>query len=338
MAPSQELVDRFKRESEAGERLADKRAFQDAMDSYPEDSLLRAYFDGATLMEIMRASDPDPQFQKILRELGRLDWIAANFRVTSDGIRFDANIHGEAGPALKDITPTRPFTPSLQNEIPRDALLYATFHGAKGMLTGLESNPLFTDTPELRRYSNVLRRVESLLQGENAIYVRAAAGKIPEVTLVTQPAPGTNGMATLDRLLARYRSELELPSRPKASRVAGVPARTLDFGIVKVYYANVGRRFVVTDKPAGIRALKGNPPSLAQSGEYKGALDSSEMPAKTQGFFYVDVRGGISYAERLAETPLPGEIKRNLRPLRSAVEYVATRPSEVQVTFFLRIK
>jgi hypothetical protein len=62
------------------------------------------------------------------------------------------------------------------------------------------------------------------------------------------------------------------------------------------------------------------------------------MPAKTEGFFYVNVRGGISYGERLANTPLPEQIKRNLGPLRSAVEYVATRPSEVQITFFLRIK
>jgi hypothetical protein len=117
-----------------------------------------------------------------------------------------------------------------------------------------------------------------------------------------------------------------------------VPARVFFADPVNVYYANVGKRLVVTDFPAGIKALKGNPPSLAQSREYKGALDASGMPANTQGFLYVNVHGGISYAERLAETPIPGEIKRNLRPLRSAVEYAATRPSELQVTFFLRIK
>jgi hypothetical protein len=168
--------------------------------------------------------------------------------------------------------------------------------------------------------------------------VRPGSGKIPEVTLVTEPAAGTNGVKTLDRILARYRSQLDLPSQPRPSRIAGSPARTIDFGLFKVHYANVGKRFVITDLAAGITALKGNPPSLAQSDEYEGAVDASEMPGKTQGFVYVNVRGGVKYAERLAGSPLPGEIKRNLRPLRSVVEYAYTRPSEIQLTFFLRVK
>ena len=52
----------------------------------------------------------------------------------------------------------------------------------------------------------------------------------------------------------------------------------------------------------------------------------------------MNVRGGVRYAERLSGAAIPEDIKRNLAPLRSAVEYVATRPSEVQITFFLRIK
>jgi hypothetical protein len=337
VAQSQATLDRFRRETRGGDSLADKRTFDDAMDAYPEDSLFRGYVDGKAVMEVARR-DPDPDFRKILDKLGTLDWIGANLRVTDEGLRFDANVHGSAGPALKDVVPTRPFGPSLTKEVPANALVFATFHGAKGMLTGLENNPLFNDTPELRRYSDVLRRVESLLQGENAFYVRPGSGKIPEVTLVTEPARGTNGMATLDRILARYRSQLDLPSQPKRSRVAGSPARTIDFGPFSVHYANVGKHLVITDLPAGIAALKGNRPGLAQSDEYEGAVDASDMPDRTQGFLYVNVRGGVAYAERLAGSPIPGEIKRNLRPLRSVVEYAYTRPSEIQLTFFLRIK
>jgi hypothetical protein len=75
-----------------------------------------------------------------------------------------------------------------------------------------------------------------------------------------------------------------------------------------------------------------------ESPDYKAALESSGMPDKTQGFVYVNVRGGMGHAERLANVPLPGQVKRNLSPLRSVLEYAATPPSEVQVTFFLRIK
>ena len=69
------------------------------------------------------------------------------------------NAHGKAGPALRDAVPVRPFDAALTHEVPRDAIAYWTFHGAKGMLTGLEDNPIFKDTPELHRYSNVLRRI-----------------------------------------------------------------------------------------------------------------------------------------------------------------------------------
>ena len=67
------------------------------------------------------------------------------------------------------------------------------------------------------------------------------------------------------------------------------------------------------------------------------AIDASELPDKVQSFFYVDVRGGLGLVEQLSGAPIPAAVKRNLKPLRSAVEYAASRPSEVQLTFFVRI-
>jgi Protein of unknown function (DUF3352) len=340
LAPSQAAVDQFVRESESSDsKLADEDGFNAAMSNYADDALLRFYLDGPPVMELAR-DDLSADDRAYVDKLGRLDWIASGLSVTSAGVRFDLNVHGKAGPALKDVVPTKPFATALTHEVPSDALAYFAFHGAKGMLTGLEDNPLFKENvPELHRYAKVLKSVESLLQGENAFYVRpAGAGRLPEVTFVAEPAPGTNGAATLDRLIKRYRSELELPSQPKRSRVAGVPAHTIDLGEYKVHYANVGNRLVITNLGAGVRALKGNPPSLADSKDFQQALDSAGMPAKTQGFVYVNVKGGLDYAQRLANTNIPSGIKQNLRPLRSVVEYAATQPSEIQVTFFLHIK
>jgi hypothetical protein len=283
--------------------------------------------------------DADPEFKKLVPKLGTLDWVATNLSVTDDGIRWDSNVHGTPGPAFKGISPTRPFEPRLSHEVPKDAFAYFTFHGAKGWLTGTEKNPIFAQVPELHRYRGVFARIESLVQGENALWVRPSrSGRIPEVTFVAEPRRGTDGAATLDRLLTRYRRQLELPALPVRTHVAGIPARVVLADPVQVYYANVGRRLVLTTEPAGIKALKGNPPSLDRSANYKDTLESAGMPDKTQGFVYVNVKGGLAYAQRLAKVPLPDEVKRNLRPLRSAVEYGATRPSELQVTFFLRIK
>jgi hypothetical protein len=340
LGPSQESVDAFRRASESnGAKLADNAGFREAMSSYPDDALIRAYLSGPSIMEVARR-DLAPSDQKFLDKAGKLDWIASDLRATPNGVRMDLNVHGKVGAELKGIAPAHAFSPSLQQKVPGDALFYASFHGAKGMLTGLEHSPILSGSPELRRYSGLLRQVESLLQGENAVYVRPGqGGGLPEVTLVTEPASGTNGAATLDRILQRYRSQLQLPRLPQTVRIAGTTARKLGTGsVVDLYYANVGKRFVVTNLPGGIKALAGNPSSLAQSDDYKGALAESGMPAKTQGFLYVNVTGGISYAQKLGGVPIPDAVMRNVKPLRSAVTYAATRPSELQITFFLRIK
>ena len=46
-----------------------------------------------------------------------------------------------------------------------------------------------------------------------------------------------------------------------------------------------------------------------------------------QSFFYVDIRGGLGLVEQLSGAPIPAAIKKNVKPLRSAVEYAASRPA-----------
>jgi hypothetical protein len=165
-----------------------------------------------------------------------------------------------------------------------------------------------------------------------------AHGKIPEVTFVAEPAAGTDGAAVLNGLVTKYHTQMELPSAPKHTTVEGTPAYSVFADPVQLFWANVGKRLVVTDRPGAIAEIQGRPAPLTQSREYNGALDAAGVPRKTQGFLYVNVRGGIAYAQKAANLPLPDAVKRNLQPLRSAVEYAATQPSELQVTFFLRIK
>lgn len=334
VSDKQVKVERFRRASEAADKfLAGDSTFKRAMSSFPEDSLVRAFLDGPPVHEaVLREGDADAQ--KTLNRLGRLDWLAGAVRASDQGIRFDTTAHGQAGPGLKGAAPN-PFTPSLTHEVPSDALLYFTFHGSKGMLAGLGNNMLF-DEADLGPFAGLLRRLDTLLQGENAFYVRPGSANIPEATFVMEPAKGTDGMKTLDRIFRDSRKNLHVLPRP--TTVAGVPARRVELGEVDVLYANVGGRLVVTDLPAGIAALKGNPPPLAGSEAYKEALREAGMKSKTQGFFWVDIRGGVELAERLAGAPFPKDLTRNIEPLRSVVEYAYTRPSEVQVTFFLRIK
>src|SRR5207302_1365246 len=140
----------------------------------------------------------------------------------------------------------------------------------------------------------------------------AASGRIPEITLVTEPAPGTNGALTLDRILHRFNREL--PARPMHTTIAGTQARTLDFDTFAVHYANVGGKLVLTDLPAGIRGAKTGS-KLAESSNYQDALKSAGVPAKTQGYLYVDIHSTVPLVEHIAHAHVPGEIRRNLAPL-----------------------
>src|SRR3989442_9394002 len=63
LAPSQELIDRFRRESGSGGTLADSHAFKQAMSSYPSDWLFRGFVDGAAVMKVAR-SDSNPNWQR----------------------------------------------------------------------------------------------------------------------------------------------------------------------------------------------------------------------------------------------------------------------------------
>jgi hypothetical protein len=337
LSPTKQVLERFRAESGSGDTLSDKNTFRQAMGSYPDDTLFRAYVDGATLMGLAkREAQSDPEIRRALPQLGRLDWIATNLRATDDGIRWDFNVHGTPGHGLKGITPTRPFSPALSHEVPKDAIAYWSFHGTKGMLQGLDRNPLFQDVPEIHRYRGVLSQIGKLLEGENALYVRPGTGSTPEVTFIADPGSGTNGAAVLDRLLARYRTQLGVA--PQRVTISGTPTRKLGFGKVAGYYANVGGKLVLTDLPAGIRSVKQPGAALSESETYRDAKAASGLPSKSQGFLYVDIHSTIPFVERLSHANLPPTVSRNLKPLHSAMEYAVTHSHEIQVTLFLRIK
>jgi Protein of unknown function (DUF3352) len=322
--------------SRGGATLADDPTFSHAMSEYSDDALVKAYVSGAQVMDKARASLP-ADATKLLDKLGTLDWVAASVRVTPDGVRLDTTVRGRPGSILQNGSAGKggsSFEPSLPNLIPHDALAYIAFHGVGDTFSAIQSNPALA-SPELAPVRGLLRKLGKLVQGEDALYVRRGDGRIPEVTLVTEPSPGADGAATLDRILA---GTTNLQARMERSQVAGVEARTLALGgNVGLHYANVGSNLVVSDLVSGIADLANGGPGLAQSATYSDALRASGAPSKVAGFLYVDVHGGLDLVQRLSNAPIPAGVTRNLGPLRSAVAYAASRPSEVQVTLFLRV-
>jgi hypothetical protein len=337
MSDRQGKIERFKAmATPTGPVLSDDPSFAQAMGEYSDDALVKAYVSGPAVMDELRSAIP-ADATKFVDKLGTLEWIAASVRASPDGIRLDTTVRGQPGSLLLRTTSSAAtgssFEPSLANVIPADALAYLAFHGAQGMFSSVESNPALA-SPSFGPVRDILRKVGELVAGEDALYVRPSAGRIPEVTLVTEPSSGTDGAATLDRILA----DTKLRLRIERAQVAGVDARTIPLGGgFGLHYANVGGNLVVSDLAAGIAGFANGGPGLAQSGTYSDALAAAGAPGRVKELFYIDVRGGVDLARRLSGAPIPPAVKRNLGPLKSAVEYATGRPSELQLTLFVRI-
>jgi hypothetical protein len=314
IATKRATIDRFERESNAAaSSLADDKSFTQSMDRLGNDSVLRAYVNGKFLMKLARQYG-GAQLQPYINKVGTLDWIALRLGATSEGIGLDTIVHGTPGSLFKGSSKSAAFSSKLLGTVPGDALVYLSFHGSKGMFNGLQRNAAL-NTPQFRQFAQPLQQLGRVLEGENAIYVRPGA-RIPEVTLVATPPKGTNGAAIVDRLMKRY----------AAGPVPGL------------YYANVDGKLVVSDQKAALRAAKSPGKSLSDSPEFRQAKDASGMPDKTWSTLYVNIHASVPYGEKLAQQHIPAEIARNIKPLRSAVEYAASHTHELQITFFLRIK
>lgn len=329
IATKRETIDRFEQASRAqSASLADNKSFKQSMDRLGSDSVVRAYVDGGFLMKLARQYG-GAQLKPYLDKFGTLDWIALRMGATSEGLGVDTIVHGTPGSLFKSAAKSSASTSKLLGTAPADALVYLSFHGAKGMFNGLGQNPVL-NTPQFRQFSQPLQQIGRVLEGENAIYARPGA-RIPEVTLVS--TPGTAGTPILDRMVKKFAG-----APPQIRTVGGTPVHAMASNGMGIYYADVDGKFVVSDQPQGIQAVKSSGKPLSDSSEFKQAKDASGMPDKTWSTLYVNIHTSVPYVEKLAQQHIPGEIARNLRPLRSAVEYAASHTHELQVSFFLRIK
>jgi hypothetical protein len=338
MADTRTMIDRFKTQSKAATAfLAGDRSFSGAMKAVSSDDLLRVYVNGQETENAIRQQGGQ-DIAKVVNKAGKLDWIVAGVGASPDGIRFDAVVRGTPGKLLKGNGGQVLFHPKLPGSVPADTIVYFSFHGSKNMFSGLDKGIPQLAQKNMAPVRKLVRELGALLEGENAIYVRQPppGSKVPEITLLAAPGPNVDGATKLDAILND--PKLNLNRRPYGRMIGDTSARELDFDSFKLDYAEVAHKLVLTDTPAGIQALANPKATLAQAPTYTDAAKDSGLPDKTQGFLYVNVRGGLALGQKLAGAPIPKSVKRNLGPLRSAIEYGVSRPSEIQITFFLRIQ
>ena len=204
MSSNQASIDAFKAATaQDGPVLADDEAFSQAMDDYPDASIFKAYVSGKTVMDEMRKTLPadEAKFRRQGRQ-PRLDRRRPAHDLRRHPLRHHRSRHARQSLLRSstgaDATPN--FELSLPKQLPADVLAYIGFHGATGTFKGLEDNPILK-SPELKQVRSVVGKIGTLVEGENALYVRKSSGDIPEITLVTTPHAGTDGAATLDGIL-----------------------------------------------------------------------------------------------------------------------------------------
>jgi hypothetical protein len=340
LSPEQAVIDRFERASNSeATPLSAEHAFEQSMDRLGGDSVVRAYVNGAFLIDLARKYG-GAQVRPYLDKVGMLDWIGLRLGATSDGVGLDAIVHGTPGKLFKGIpTNSSGFKPKLLGDVPSNALVYLTFHGTKNMFSGLQKNSLFRN-PAYGQFAKPLQEIGKVLEGENAIYMRPGTARspsvpfaLPEVTLLAAPGKGTDGAAILDRLIKR-----ELGTPPQAETVDGTPVHAMASNGVGLYYADIDGKLVVTDQPSGIRGVKNGGRPLSKSETFKDAAGAAGLPDQPSALLYVNISSSIPFGEKLARQRIPARIGRNLKPLRSAVEYAVSHTHEFQVSFFLRIK
>jgi hypothetical protein len=332
MSDKQTAIEAFKQASDAAKRtLSGDKNFSAAMGKAGT-GIFRAYVNGANVMTAAR-NFVGPAAGSSFKKLGTLDWLQMTLRAKSDGIAWDTTVHGTPGDAFKNVD-VHGSDGSLQKLVPKDALLYLAFHGSNGMLGGLSNNPILQQFGT-KGLGDAFKQLGTILEGENALYVRAADTKaVPAVTFIASPGHGVDGAAALDRILSRFAKEIG--GRPQRTTIAGVSARVIGAGPIAVRYGNVKGKLVVTDVPSEIVFAQRGGKSLTDNQEYKNA--TSGVPASPQVVLYVDIHSTIPVLRRLGNVQIPPEVERNLEPLRSAVEYAVSRSHEFQVSFFLRIQ
>jgi hypothetical protein len=335
IADGQAKLDRFKQQAGSGEKLADSSTFKDATGSLSDKALVKVYANGRQISDRFRQVFPQ------LASAGgasSIEWIAAELVAKDDGLSFDGSVktHGKSK--------TKPYEAKLLGEVPSGAILYVSFNG-NGQLQSQLQKAFRSGTgllsPEAIPFLKLLQRLGPLFAHENAIYVRAGGALIPEVTLIAQPDNTSQGVATIDKIVASFAKSFGLPLHPRPTTIAGAPFKELSLGNVSLFYGALDGKVVITDAQRGVSDLKGGGSKLKDDSTFKDAKKVSGLPDQTSGFVYLDLKDAIPLLESLVQlggVKEPPEVSRNLRPLQSFTAWSTTDGDLRKFTVFLELK
>jgi hypothetical protein len=337
VADGRAKLDKFKQDAGSGGTLADDATFKDAIGSLSDQALVKVYANGRLVVDRLRQVYP-----QLASATGttKFDWASAELVSKDDGLALNGNLQTTGSKSN-----AKPYKAKLLGAVPSGALLYASFRGngqtqaqlQKALRSGAGTLP-----PQALPLLRLVQRLAPLFANENALYVRTGSvAVIPEVTLVTQPRSTSQGVATIDKIVAALGSNLGVPLHARPVTIAGARFKELNLGRVSIFYGALGGKVVLTDSQRGVSDLQGGGSKLRDDATFKDAKKASGLPDSTNGFVYVDLKDAIPLLQGLVQlggVQTPSEVSDNLRPLQSFTAW-STRDGDVtKFTLFLEIK
>ncbi len=305
-------------------KLADNNTYRAAIAKLSSDALVRAYANGTEAQQLLDALGP--QTPTSGTNTVPFAWASVDVVASGDGVRVNGYAHDASlpnRPLLHQPVPAQPYASSLVDEIPSGAILVADFPVAPGQF---EFSPGSTSRLEKLFGTNaatLASELDAVLGGETALYVRPGV-PIPEITLVTQPNDTVSATSALADVLTALKA---LP---------GAKAGGLRLGNIPIVHAVAGGQLVVSTSKQGIADFQSGGAKLSSDPSFKAAQQTSNMPAQTTGFLYVNVASALPLLRTIG--PLLGlTVPADAGVLKTLTAFGTRTGDESAFTAFLQV-
>jgi hypothetical protein len=317
-AETQGALDTF---AAAKAKLVDDNLYRVATAKLSDTALVHAYANGIEAQKLLNLTTKDPT-----QAVG-FEWASADVTAAGDGLRFHA--YARDGmmaniPAQRRPVPTQPYQSHLLDEIPAGALLVADFVAKPGMFELADGSKLPLQGA-LHADPTLLAKLDQIVGGETALYVRQGGLMMPELTIVTQPGDTHAAEAALADVLKTLKAQ-----------GTGILGR-LDF-----VHAVIGGQLVASTSQKGIEDFRSGGAKLSGDSTFERARKSVGMPSETTGFLFVNVKDALplvqAFGPLLGLKVAPALQNADLSALRTLAAYGSRAGDEQSYTVYLQVQ
>jgi hypothetical protein len=338
-AESEQVLERFRR-AQGREKLSDSDAYEEAVQSLPEEALFKLYFGGPQVRSAIEKGLAEEGIPEgFSRRFGDFRSAAVALTAESGGVRVEADVVGGSESDFET------YEPQLPEELPAGALLYLSFANlddpARQVLAAIDD--FVPNFDEQRRQAeqafgfSVENDLLPLLENEGAFAIYPAQ-PLPSFVfaLAGDEAKAVQLMDKLGALLA-----LGGEGGVREEQVQGITLKQIQIEGTSIFYAALDGLFVASNTRSGVLDAAGDGPRLADDEIYQAALEGADAEGGTIGFLYGNLKDGLPYvfdfAEEEGET-VPAVARENVEPLESVVFSTTQDGNRFEISGFLAIR